>query len=564
MPLKQVAHRCKSSSKNLDPPTSVSSPSGVSMDQSVPQPIESLGVSAVETPLGSSSPSSVSKKSRPTLGKVPCSLSGPSRRSTRSKMISSYSVSHLPEKSMLPSSTVAGASETLPMSPPISVSVTTPSLTPVVDSSVSVQNLTSQSTAPVTVPIPVVPSESPLHVPVFQQDAVSMSTKSVPTPEPECLAHPPPASPIPPPVQTSVLPRVSPRIKQSSATVSSKSKAECPSKPSVSSEHAPKMSKSKRKSSSGLNSPLSKKSKYKSPVSPALSPAASVIPYFLDATKASNYQKWFALRDLWSETQVHLPDFPDLVVLLKTRHWSRTVTHLQSPHPTLIREFYANLDKSILDRKADNCLTAYIRGCHFPFAPSTIARVLKIPKILNPDYSKAFSPDMVLLGKTLTGQPDFIWEEGTELSVSKLTVFYRVLHRIALYNWYPNSHLSSITLDIGRFLFAVGTGVSIDLPTLIFDRILDVASAKGTRNKLPFPCLIQKLIQSVNPPLTPHDFQVSVPSLTKSFLLSTQRRSSQHQQSTSQDPRSAPPIFRGLSDSSWQVQMFTQFQAFQK
>ena len=73
------------------------------------------------------------------------------------------------------------------------------------------------------------------------------------------------------------------------------------------------------------------------------------------------------------------------------------------------------------------------------------------------------------MGQTLTGQSDFIWE-GTEILVSKLTTFYRVLHKVALSNWYPNSHMSSITIDIGRFLFVVVTVVSIDLSTLIFYR----------------------------------------------------------------------------------------------
>lgn len=134
--------------------------------------------------------------------------------------------------------------------------------------------------------------------------------------------------------------------------------------------------------------------------------------------------------------------------------------------------------------------------------------------------------------------------------MSKLTSFYRVLHKVALSNWYPNSHTSSITVDIGRFLFAVGTGVSIDLSSLIFDRILDVASTKGTRNKLPFPSLIQKILHTACPPLTPHDFQVPVPTLNKGFLVSAQRRLSRSQPSVTPSTQSSQPLFRGLSDSS--------------
>ena len=61
----------------------------------------------------------------------------------------------------------------------------------------------------------------------------------------------------------------------------------------------------------------------------------------------------------------------------------------------------------------------------------------------------------------LTGQSDIVWDRP-EIPVTKLLFFYRVLHRDALYNWYANSHLSFFIVDIGCFLFAVGTVESID------------------------------------------------------------------------------------------------------
>ncbi|XP_062111245.1 protein transport protein SEC31-like [Humulus lupulus] len=172
-----------------------------------------------------------------------------------------------------------------------------------------------------------------------------------------------------------------------------------------------------------------------------------------------------------------------------SRHWVNTVSKLVSPHPILIREFYANLDRSVLDGKNEDCLTAFVRGSRIKFAPSTIAHALKVPKVLKPAYNKSYSPDQSTMGQVLTGLPDYVWGNH-DIPITKLTHFYRVLHRVALYNWFPNSHLSSVTLEIGKFLYAMGTGVSIDLSTLIYDRIFDLASSTGTRNKLPYPSLI--------------------------------------------------------------------------
>ncbi|XP_062081410.1 uncharacterized protein LOC133786225 [Humulus lupulus] len=278
----------------------------------------------------------------------------------------------------------------------------------------------------------------------------------------------------------------------------------------------------------------------------------SSIQYFVDATKASHYQRWFVVRDVWPEYTVVLEDFPELVELLQSRQWVNTVSKLVSPHPSLIREFYANLDKSVIDGKNEDCLTAFVRGNCIKFAPSTISRALKVPKVLKPEYNKSYRPDQSTMGHVLTGQPDYVWGNH-EIPVTKLTPFYRVLHRVALYNWFPNSHLSSITLEIGKFLYAVGTGVSIDLATLIYDRIVDVASSTSTRNKFPFPSLIQQLIQPAKPPLTTHDFQVPNPILCKGFLATLNKKVSSTTPSSSQSSTLKPPMFKGLSDSSWQV-----------
>ncbi|XP_062080963.1 uncharacterized protein LOC133785762 [Humulus lupulus] len=284
--------------------------------------------------------------------------------------------------------------------------------------------------------------------------------------------------------------------------------------------------------------------------------------YFADATKASHYQRWFAVRELWLEHSIVLEDFPDLVALLKSRRWVHTVSKLVSPRPILIREFYSNLDKSVLDGENEDCLTAFVKGSRIKFSPSPIARVLKVPKVLKPTYDKSYSPAQTTMGQVLTGQSDYVWGNH-DISVTQLTPFYRVLRRVALYNWFLNSNLSFVTLEIGKFLYAVGTGVSIDLSSLIYDRIVDVASSTGTRNKFPYPSLIQQIIQPAKPPFTTHDFQVTNLVLSKNFLAVVNKKV------PSTAPSSKPfklkaPLFKGFSNSSWQVQLYTEFKDFTK
>ncbi|XP_062080972.1 flocculation protein FLO11-like [Humulus lupulus] len=375
--------------------------------------------------------------------------------------------------------------------------------------------ITRSSTESASSPVPSSPLPTPTtpSIPSLKSSVKPSLTKtpkarsaSKPAPPPQLAPPPNPApKPAPPPQ-----PKPAPQP-QSTPTPQPKPQPSPTPKPQVpvrskgkakmhESSPLPKPPASKRKPKVTPVAPSPKKSKLITSSKDSVFVDPSSIQYFVDATKASHYQRWFA-----------------------SRQWVNTVSKLVSPHPILIREFYANLDKSIVDGKNEDFLTAFVRGSRIKFAPSTISRALKIPKVLKPAYNKSYRPDQSTMGHVLTGQHDYVWGNH-EIPVTKLTPFYRILHRVALYNWFPNSHLSSITLEIGKFLYAVGTSVSIDLATLIFDRIVDVASSTGTRNKLPFPSLIQQIIQSAKPSLTFHDFQVPNPILSKGFLATLKRK----------------------------------------
>ncbi|XP_062093592.1 proline-rich receptor-like protein kinase PERK8 [Humulus lupulus] len=213
------------------------------------------------------------------------------------------------------------------------------------------------------------------------------------------------SSPLPNPNPPYLSPPKSPSMSKHSSPKTPKTRSAFKSKPKPK-PHVPVQSKGKGKLP--VSSPPTKSSAPKRKpkdtqfeLSPkkskrASSPKDSVsfvdpssIQYFVDATKASHYQRWFVVRDLWPEYSVVLEDFLDLVALLQSRHWVNSVSKLVSPHPILIREFYANLDRSVLDGKNEDCLTAFVRGSRIKCAPSTIARALKVPKVLKPAYNKS-------------------------------------------------------------------------------------------------------------------------------------------------------------------------------
>ncbi|KAM6546380.1 hypothetical protein CsatB_027116 [Cannabis sativa] len=322
------------------------------------------------------------------------------------------------------------------------------------------------------------------------------------------------------PTLSSPSPPVSKRVTRSSSSHQSPSKPvgppRPPSKVSIPTPTSERVQPKRKSSSDTTYHPPEKKSKKKP------TPVASTESSPKRSSRASVYQRWFGSRELWFEQVVILDDFPKLHEFLKLRKWVNTVTNLSAPHPILVREFYANLDRTVIAEGHPGCVSAFVRGHRVPFGPSTIASLLQVESIMKPTYWKHFNPDQSLMGRVLTGRDDYIWDKQ-EILVTHLTPFYRILHRVALYNWFPNSHLSAITLEI---------------------------ETTGTRNKLPFPSLVQRVLMDAHPPLTTHDYQVQNPVLSKSFLSVVNRKPSSTTPLGSKVSKGKSPMSKGLSDSS--------------
>ncbi|XP_060962131.1 uncharacterized protein LOC133032269 [Cannabis sativa] len=419
------------------------------------------------------------------------------------------------------------------------------------------ENITPIAVTPVAMVVPSMESTDDPPVPPTVASALPNPCRDIvlyqseaggSAPFPSSESTPSPTSPSVRPSLSSPSPPVSKRVTRSSSSHQSPSKPIGPPRPpskvsiptptservqpkrksSADTTYHPPEKKSKKKptpvasteSSPKRSSRGSKKSKLpKVPIS-TVDPAT--VQCFVDASKASVYQRWFGSRELWFEQVVILDDFPELHEFLKLRKWVNTVTNLSAPHPILVREFYANLDRTV------------------------IAEGHPIQGVSIFDGSSAKRGD------------DYIWDKQ-EILVTHLTPFYRVLHRVALYNWFPNSHLSAVTLEIGKFLYAVGTNVSIDLPSLIFDRVLEASESTGTRNKLPFPSFVQRVLMDAHPPLTTHDYQVQNPILSKSFLSVVNRKPSSTTPSATTVSKGKSPMFKGLLDSSWQSTLLHHF-----
>ncbi|XP_062093648.1 uncharacterized protein LOC133799665 [Humulus lupulus] len=129
------------------------------------------------------------------------------------------------------------------------------------------------------------------------------------------------------------------------------------------------------------------------------------------------------------------------------------------------------------------------------------AIALNLPIGVIPDTLE-FDKDLVL--SELVGQK-VSWNPSTSLSITDLTHTYAMLMRFALSNWMPSSNPVVVSQELAFFLFKIGSGAQIDLPSLIMDQIVSLRKAKKKGFNLFFPQLIFKILSSQKDVLMPNE-----------------------------------------------------------
>ncbi|XP_062112999.1 uncharacterized protein LOC133824148 [Humulus lupulus] len=238
----------------------------------------------------------------------------------------------------------------------------------------------------------------------------------------------------------------------------------------------------------------------KSPVDPKASPGSTFKAHSLNFCFNDNEKnmKHYVHHDFICEKFFYFSAHRVFGVIknIEDRGWLGSLTGFDGFVPWVVQEFYANLNDDLFDSKSFMFGQVYVRGHWYLFSAAEITKVLNLPPVvINVDVD--FNKDKVL--SELVGQ-NMVWEQHSVLKVTDLTHYYAVLHKFATNNWIPPppppTHTSTITFDTVFFLYKVGTGLQVDLATLIFDQITALGKAKKKGQYLVFPHLIYKLLDS--------------------------------------------------------------------
>ena len=103
--------------------------------------------------------------------------------------------------------------------------------------------------------------------------------------------------------------------------------------------------------------------------------------------------------------------------------------------------------------------------------------------------------DMHKVTVELTSSALTHWPTENVIASAVLTSKYSIFHKIAIGNWLPRLHISSVLRDLVVLLFAVCTIEEFDLAKVIFQVIKNNAKSENTVNVLPYPSLIFEILQ---------------------------------------------------------------------
>ena len=144
-----------------------------------------------------------------------------------------------------------------------------------------------------------------------------------------------------------------------------------------------------------------------------------------------------------------------------------------------------------------------MRGHIYEFAPRVICECLNISIPENFTFEKDYVLDDVAT--------ELLWyktvcQKTNVLRVADLTLKYNGLHKIALSNWYPIKHATTLSYDFATLLFDIDTNEPVHLGEIVFKLIVNHICVNNMSHKLPFLALIFGLFDGQNPLQEPNEF----------------------------------------------------------
>ncbi|XP_031121097.1 uncharacterized protein LOC116024342 [Ipomoea triloba] len=238
----------------------------------------------------------------------------------------------------------------------------------------------------------------------------------------------------------------------------------------------------------------------------AVIPLGVITPQFLSDEYAARWDSTNK-RKILSERYPDVEKFKSqcqLMPMFEKLNLVKSVTTQTSYPPIAIKEFYANLLKTIKEAGSHVYGRVWLRGNKYNFDTRTINLYLGI------DASDIEDPIIGAntITKVITGRTYSYWPAETNMLPAKsLTTKYVILHKLAMTNWMPNEHRGGLNFLMATLIYKIGKGIPIDIGDIIFKHVASFRKpeSKESKVKLPFPCTIYGVLRSQGFKLEPNE-----------------------------------------------------------
>ncbi|MCH93886.1 envelope-like protein, partial [Trifolium medium] len=173
----------------------------------------------------------------------------------------------------------------------------------------------------------------------------------------------------------------------------------------------------------------------------------------------------------------------------------KTVKDLGNCYERLVKEFLANIGTEFNYPMDAEYRQVFVRGRCINFTPCLINQYLG--RSTEEAAEIQVTDDEVR--RTITRNQVKKWNKKQPIAATKLTAKYAILNKIAVVNWVPTTHTTSIATGLGRFIYAVGTKTKFDFGTYFFNQTLLHASSCALQLPIAFPTLLSEMILQQQP-----------------------------------------------------------------
>ncbi|XP_058762803.1 uncharacterized protein LOC131636162 [Vicia villosa] len=192
----------------------------------------------------------------------------------------------------------------------------------------------------------------------------------------------------------------------------------------------------------------------------------------------------------------------EILKLIQEAGLLKTVCNLSKCYEKQVKEFVVNLSEECGNIRSVDYKKVFVRGKCVPFSLSVINKFLGRKDEAQTELEVTDN----IVCQVITAKQVNSWPLKEKLTASKLSIKYAMLHKIGAANWVPTNHKSTISIVLGRFLYAVGTKAKFDYGAYIFYQTMKHAGIFSIKGPIAFPYLLCGIILDQYPNiLNEHD-----------------------------------------------------------